>query len=505
MANIYNWLNLSTIIWLPICSGVIMLLFNNKYINKIYYIVTTINVIAAVLLYKNFDLSQAGWQFIENHKLLPSQGIYYALGIDGIGLLLILLSGVVNFLIGLLAIIWEKNYRYYASLLIIVGLVNGILSATNALLFYMFFELMLIPLFFVVGVWGREKRIQAAIKFIIYNMIGTLLFLAAIIYLYQLSIDLGVSADELLDLRSFYTLKLPLQQQIYLFFAFFVAFAIKIPIVPLHGWFTNFHVASPIFGSVVLAAVIMNLGVFALIRFLLPITIDACVFLDKTMILLGLASMLYISLAAIIQKNLKILIAYFTIIHMSLILIGIFVTVVLAKQQSLDLATISLLGTILQMFSYGLIAAGLFLLSGILYGRLTSYKLNDYSGLINSMPIFAKFFMGFCLANIAFPGTAGFVGKFFIVLASFKYHQVITGLIIISLIVSVGYTIWAYKNIIFGAKIKGNTIIADLVWQEKITLLGLGLLIVLLGIYPQPIIQLLNNPVEDLIKIIQYK
>lgn len=500
---IYKYL-LSILIWLPIISGLLILLINKKFLSYFAVIFGIINVAVSLLLLKNFNTVTHGWQFVEYYNWLPNLGIYYALGIDGFSVLLIVLSCFVNLLILIFGVNSNVNKsQYLASLLIMSGLMNGVFAATNAILFYIFFEAMLIPLFLIVGVWGGDKRIYATIKFMIYTFLGSALFLAAIIYLHKIAINSGFSIEQSFVINNYYSLPLTLEQQMYLFLALFIAFAIKIPLVPFHTWLPDAHVAAPIEGSVMLAAITLKIGAFAMLRFLLPITIDACVAWYKFTVGLSLFSLLYISFIVLYQKNLKTLIAYSSIANMAIVTIGIFMAANLIKTKNINHAILSINGSVTHMIAHGLIAAALFLSVGVLYKRLYSNNIDDLGGIISPMPRFAKLFMIICLSNMALPGTVGFVGELLIILASFKINYIITILISLSLLLSASYTLWTYKKIIFGEP--GNRqikFLIDLDIKENIVLAGSAILILLFGIYPAPIFNIIQTATLDLIKVI---
>lgn len=500
---IYKYL-LSILIWLPIISGLLILLINKKFISYLAIIIGIINIAISLVLLKNFNTAMHGWQFVEYYNWLPSLGIYYALGVDGFSVLLIVLSCLVNFLVLVFAVCSNSNRsQYLASLLIMNGLMNGVFAATNAILFYSFFEAMLIPLFLIIGVWGGDKRIYATIKFMIYTFVGSALFLAAIIYLHKIAINNGFSIEQSFVINNYYSLGLTLKQQTYLFLAFFIAFAIKIPLAPFHTWLPDAHVAAPIEGSVILAAITLKIGAFAMLRFLLPITIDACIAWHKFTVGLSLFTLLYISFIVLYQKNLKTLIAYSSIANMAIVTIGIFMAANLIKTNNINYAALSINGAVLHMIAHGLISAGLFLSVGVLYKRLYSNNIDDLGGIINPMPRFATLFMIICLSNIALPGTVGFVGELLIILASSKINYIITILISLSLLLSASYTLWTYKKVIFGEPSNRQIkFLIDLDIKENIVLVASAILIVIFGIYPAPIFNILQTTTLNLIKVI---
>lgn len=512
MVNFNNIL--SIIIWLPIIIGLLVLLINNKYLNKFTVLIGIVNFVFSLLLLRNFDILKHSWQFIENYQLIPTLGINYSLGVDGFSVVLIALSCFINLLILIAGfnynkdnsiISFDSSSRYRACFLIMNGLINGILTSTNALLFYMFFEAMLIPLFLIIGIWGGINRIYAAIKFFLYAFAGSMLFLIAIIYLYKIAINAGIEPIKAFELQNFYLLKLSLKQQVYLFVAFLIAFAIKVPMVPLHTWLPDAHTEAPTSGSVILAAITLKLGAFAMLRFLLPITTEACFLLSKFMIWMSVIAIIYIGFIAVVQSNLKRLIAYSSIAHMGFVTMGMFVGVQLIQVQDINLAIASFNGSLVQMLSHGLISAGLFFSAGVLYDRMQTNKIKEFAGIVSPMPIFAVLFMLFCLANVSLPGTSGFVGELLVILASFKYNMLVATLAATSMILSVSYTLWMYKKVVFGIPNAHINFLSDLNSKETLILGMLALLILLFGVWPAPILDILNNSILDLIKIMEHK
>lgn len=495
---------LSIIIWMPIIIGLLILLINNSKLSYLALLVGFINFILSILIFKNFNPDIIDWQFIEYYPWLPNIGIYYALGIDGFSVVLIMLSAFINLLILItsLQLIHNKS-RYMACFLILNGLVNGVFAATNAMLFYMFFEVMLIPLFFVIGVWGGEKRIYATLKFLLYASVGSVLFLTAIIYLYNIALSNEVPLEQSLVIKNFYLLNLTIKQQTWLFIALLIAFAIKVPMLPFHNWLPDAHVEAPTEGSIMLAAITLKVGAFAIIRFLLPITSDACVLFSKFTISLSLIAIIYASFIALSQKNLKKLIAYSSIAHMGFITLGLFVAVNLIKQKNTVQATLSISGSLIHMIAHGIIVTVLFVSAGILYKRIYSNNIENFGGVINRMPKFSKLFLLFCLANMALPGTIGFVGELLIAIAGCKINCFIAGVIGVSLILSASYMLWTYKRLMLGEPINVHVkFLTDLNFQETLVLSSSAIIIILLGIYPLPIFNIINNSTLALIKAI---
>lgn len=504
--NILNNNTLSITIWLPIIFGIAGLLLNNKYWTKLIFIVNLINFIISLLLLKKFNVAFRGWQFSEYYTLVPDWGVCYSLGIDGFSILLLSLSCLIIWLI-LTANVYQSkfDYKYEAYFSIMSGLINGVLASRNSVLFYVFFESMLIPLYLIIGIWGGTNRIYAATKFFIYTIAGSLLFLIAIVFLYNIAINSGVAPINALEIENFYLLKLTLEQQIYLFLGFFIAFAIKIPMVPLHTWLPDAHYEAPTGGSVILAAITLKLGAFAMLRFLLPITIGACYLFSKYVIPASLVAIIYIGFITFIQKDFKKLIAYSSIASMGFVTMGMFMVFPLLASKVTDLAILSLNGALIQMLSHGLIASGLFFCVGMLFDRSKTHTIKNFSGLASVMPLFASLFMLLCLSNVAIPGTFGFIGELLIILASFKYSVLLASLAASSLILSLGYTFLVYKNVIFGVPNSYVNFFIDLNFKEIFILTIIGSLILIFGIYPQPIIEILNNFSINLINILGTK
>lgn len=498
---------LSLVIWLPIIIGCGWWCFNNKYVEKMAIIIAIFNVLISFKLLQNFDLNIYGWQFIEHNIILPEIGFVYSLGIDGLALSLIILSNLINLII--MVSDFQIDFacgKYKSYLLILNGMLNGLFSSTNALLFYIFFEGMLIPLFFIISSAKTTNSIYAALKFFLYAFFGSLFFFIAIMYLRNISVTSGIANVKSLDLTNFYLLKLDLNQQIYLFIAFFIAFSVKTPVLPLHGWLSDAHVESPTSGSIFLSALGLKIGSFAMFRFLLPITYNASHLYSKFIGWSLLVSILYIGFITIVQKNFKRLIAYYSIIHMAFITLGMVIALELIKHQELLTANISLNGAMFQMLSNGLITTGMLFALGILRDRVYIYEISQIKGLIYKMPFFSMIFMFFCLAYVALPGTSNFVGKFLIILSSFKIDNLFGCITVAGFFLPIGYLFWNYQQITFGkCNNKEIFVFTDLTFKESIIVLTLISLILFLGVYPFPILNILNNSAVSLIQIIKYK
>lgn len=495
---------LSLIIWVPIIIGLLIILINRKNFSYLALVTGLFNFIASILILEKFDPIIATWQFTESYPWFKELGIYYNLGVDGFSVLLIILAAIVNLAVLITSSQSSKNRsRYMACFLIANGIANGVFAATNAVLFYMFFEAIFVPLFLIIGIWGREQRIYAAIKFLLYTSLGSILFLIAIIYLFNIAINNGFILEHALEIKNLYLLNLSLKQQTWLFIIFFIAFAVKIPMVPFHSWLPDAHSQASTEGSVMLAAILLKLGAFAMLRFLLPITSDACLLFSKFAILLSLITIIYIGFIAIRQKDFKKLIAYSSISSMGYITLGLFIAINLIKQKNTAQAIISINGSFIHMIAHGLIVAALFFSGGVLYKKTYSYNLDHLGGIVNKMPKFGRFFMVFCLANMAMPATIGFVGEFLIVLASCKVNYLIAATAAAGLILSACYMLSCYKKVMLGAAISTHVkFLKDLDRHEILVLGSITVVIIWLGVAPKPIFNIINSSTLALIKAI---
>jgi NADH-quinone oxidoreductase subunit M len=392
---------------------------------------------------------------------------------------------------------WEViQYRvaqYMAAFLIMEGLMVGVFAALDAMLFYVFFEAMLIPMFLVIGIWGGPRRVYATIKFFLYTFLGSVLMLVALIYLYFQS-----NSFEILD---FHALQLTLPEQILIFIAFLGAFAVKVPMWPVHTWLPDAHVEAPTGGSVILAAITLKIGGYGFLRFALPITPDASSTLDWLVISLSLVAVIYIGLVALIQQDMKKLIAYSSIAHMGFVTLGFFIVFSIADNTgSTAGALMGIEGGLVQMISHGFISGALFLCVGVLYDRLHSRQISDYGGVVNTMPVFAAFMVLFCMANAGLPGTSGFVGEFLVILSSFKSSFWIAFLAATTLILGAAYTLWLVKRVIFGEV--GNDAVAslqDIKPRETVMLSALALAVLLFGVWPDPLVNVMHASAENLV------
>jgi NADH-quinone oxidoreductase subunit M len=481
---------LSLVIWVPIAAGLVVLAFGSDRNAGVVRVLALVGAVAGLVvalpLWNFFDPTETGMQFVEFAPWIMSFNANYHLGIDGISLLLILLNCLTTVLVVIAGwkVIENRVAQYMAAFLILSGVMNGVFCALDALLFYVFFETTLIPMFVVIGVWGGPNRVYAAVKFFLYTLGGSLLSLVALIYLFS-------AAGGSFALAAFYELPLPLPAQILIFFAFFAAFAVKVPMWPVHTWLPDAHVEAPTGGSVVLAAIMLKLGGYGFIRLSLPIVPDASQVLAGFIITLSLIAVVYIGLVALVQADMKKLIAYSSISHMGFATLGIFIF----SAQGLE-------GAVLQMVSHGFISGALFLCVGVLYDRLHSRQIADYGGVVNRMPVFAALFMLFAMANAGLPGTSGFVGEWLVILATMKTSFWYAAFAASTLIFGAAYTLWMYKRVIFGAVANARVAaLADIDAREILVLGVLAVAVLGMGLYPAPLGEVLHESVNEILRL----
>ena len=494
----YGFPILSFIIWLPIVGAFLVLAssrFAPSISKSIALLVSIISFIISIPLYLNFDFTTSKMQFLESYLWIDSLNVFYSLGIDGISLPLILLTTFLTPLVILAG--WEVvKYRppqYYASFLILEGLMVGVFSALDGLLFYVFWEAMLIPMFIIIGIWGGDNRIYATVKFFLYTFLGSVFMLLALIYLYLQS-----GSYSILD---FHNLPLSLNEQIFIFLAFLFAFAVKVPMWPVHTWLPDAHVQAPTGGSVILAAILLKMGGYGFLRFSLPITPDASNSLDWLLITLSLFAVIYIALVALAQKDMKKLIAYSSITHMGFVTLGFFIIfMIINNTSSTTAALLALQGGMMQMISHGFISGALFLCVGVLYDRIHSREISDYGGVANIMPKFAAFMVFFAFANIGLPGTSGFVGEFLVIIASYHASFWLALLAATSLVFGAAYTLWLVKRVLFGeAKNEKIISLSDVNTREWFILALLSLVVLLFGVWPSPLINIMEPTLLNLL------
>ena len=495
MTDVSNWPLLSVLIWLPIIGGGLILALRNAQAARWVSIgVAALTFVLSLGLLTGFDAANPGLQFIEQRAWIPAFDIGYNLGVDGIAIALVLLTTLVGLLalIGAWGVISKRVNQYVAAFLILEGVTVGIFAATDAMLFYVFFEAMLIPMFLIIGVWGGPRRIYAAMKFFLYTFLGSVLMLVALVYLY-----IKGGSFQLADL---YALPLSAQEQTWIFFAFLIAFAVKVPMFPVHTWLPDAHVEAPTAGSVILAAIALKIGGYGFLRFNLPIVPDASQEWAWLVIALSLIAVVYIGLVALVQDDMKKLVAYSSIAHMGFVTLGIFIVLHLVREGgNLDAARLALQGAMVQMISHGFVSGAMFTCIGVLYDRMHTRRIADYGGVANVMPWFAVFAMLFYMANSGLPGTSGFVGEFMIVLASFQYNPLVAFVAATTLIVSAGYTLWLYKRIFFGEVANSHVAeLKDINGREWLVLGVFAFFTLAVGLYPKPLTDLMEPSIAQL-------
>ena len=480
---------LSVVIWLPIAAGLLVLAVGDRRpaaARAIALMGSIAGLLVALPLWTQFDRLAGGFQFVESAPWIATFNVNYQLGIDGMSLLLILLNCLTTVLVVIAGweVIKQRVSQYMAAFLMLSGLMNGVFCALDALLFYVFFEATLIPMFIVIGVWGGPNRVYAAVKFFLYTLAGSLLSLVALIYLY-------IVAGGSFSLLDFYELPLPLNAQLLVFLAFMVAFAVKVPMWPVHTWLPDAHVEAPTGGSVVLAAIMLKLGGYGFLRLSLPIVPDASHELAGFVIALSLIAVVYIGLVALVQSDMKKLIAYSSVSHMGFVTLGIFIF----SAQGIE-------GAILQMISHGFVSGALFLCVGVMYDRVHSRQIADYGGVVNKMPVFAALFMLFAMANAGLPGTSGFVGEWLVILASMKVGFWTAAAAGTTLIFGAAYTLWMYKRVVFGAVANPHVeALTDIGKREMFVLGVLAALVLGMGLYPAPLGEVLHESVNEILRL----
>jgi len=480
---------LSIAIWLPIASGVLLLAFGRDdradTVRWAALIASIASFVVTIPLVTGFDLGTASMQFVEKHAWIARFNVWYTLGVDGLSVWFILLTAFTTPIVVISAwkVIEERVNQYMAAFLILSGLLVGVFCALDGLLFYVFFEATLIPMYLIIGVWGGPRRVYAAFKFFLYTLAGSLLMLVALIYLYYKS---GGSFDILV----WHRLPLTLQAQVLIFFAFFFAFAVKVPMWPVHTWLPDAHVEAPTGGSVVLAAIMLKLGAYGFLRFSLPITPDASHRWAWLMVALSLIAVVYIGLVALVQHDMKKLVAYSSVAHMGFVTLGFFMFNELATS-----------GAIVQMISHGFVSGAMFLCIGVLYDRVHSREISAYGGVVNTMPKFAAFAMLFAMANCGLPGTAGFVGEWMVILGTVKVNFWIAAAAASTLIWGAGYTLWMVKRVYFGAVANDHVrALADLDRREFAMLAIVAFAVLALGLYPKPFTDVMHTSVTELLR-----
>ena len=499
---------LSLLIWIPIVGGMLVLATggdkNSAEARVLALVTSLITLVVSALLYHKFTLGTAQMQFIEQYswfKLGSLQAFYY-LGVDGISLPLIMLTAFITVIVVIAG--WEviqyKAAQYMAAFLFMEGLMIGVFSALDAALFYVFWEAMLIPMFIVIGMWGGPRRVYATIKFFLYTFFGSVFMLVALLYL---AFHTGS-----FDILQMHVVKLGMSVQQWIFIAFLLAFAVKVPMWPVHTWLPDAHVEAPTGGSVVLAAIMLKLGAYGFLRFSLPIAPDASQALAWLMILLSLIAVVYIGFVALVQQDMKKLIAYSSISHMGFVTLGFFILwSISASQGNFNGAVMGIEGGIVQMVSHGFISGAMFLCVGVMYDRMHNRLIKDYDGVVNTMPSFAAFAVFFAMANAGLPGTSGFVGEFMVILSSFKANFWYAFLAATTLILGAAYTLWMVKRVIFGAVANDHVAkLHDINRREFLFLAILAIAVLYYGVYPAPLLEVMDASVSNLVNhVIQSK
>ncbi len=479
---------LSLAIWLPLVSGTALIFAGRSVARSVLrqaaLVASVLCFLVTIPLITGFDVNASGMQFVEKALWIERFGIHYALGIDGLSMWFIPLTALITIFVVIAGweVIEDRVGAYMGAFLLLSGLMIGVFSALDGVLFYVFFEATLIPMYLIIGIWGGPNRVYAAFKFFLYTLLGSLLTLVAFVYLYMKSGSF--------DVLAWHKLPLPLEAQILIFVAFLVAFAVKVPMWPVHTWLPDAHVEAPTGGSVVLAAIMLKLGAYGFLRFSLPIAPDASRELDMLMIVLSLIAVVYIGLVALVQADMKKLVAYSSIAHMGFVTLGFFMFNALGVQ-----------GGIVQMISHGFISGAMFLCIGVLYDRMHSRQIADYGGVVNRMPKFSALFVLFAMANSGLPATSGFVGEFMVILGAVDVNFWIALLSATTLIFGAAYSLWMIKRVVFGEVANDHVAeLKDVGPREFWMLMGLAFFVLLMGLWPAPFVEVMQVSVQDLLQ-----
>jgi NADH-quinone oxidoreductase subunit M len=490
MGNSTPWLSLA--IWIPIVFGGLILAAgrdrNAGVIRTVALTGSLLGLLVTIPLWTGFDATTAELQFVEKAAWIERLNAHYHLGVDGISVWFVLLTAFITVIVVLAG--WEaiesRVAQYYAAFLILSGLMIGVFAAADGLLFYVFFEATLIPMYIIIGIWGGSNRVYAALKFFLYTLAGSLLMLVALVYLYT------VSGGQF-GIHDWHQAKIGMTPQILLFLAFLAAFAVKVPMWPVHTWLPDAHVEAPTGGSIVLAAIMLKLGAYGFLRFSLPIVPDASHQLAGFIIALSLIAVVYIGLVALVQADMKKLVAYSSIAHMGFVTLGFFI-----------FEPVGMAGGIVQMISHGFVSGAMFFCIGVMYDRMHSRQIADYGGVVNTMPKFAAFFMLFAMANAGLPATSGFVGEFMVILGAVKYDFWIAAAAASTLVLGAAYSLWMYKRVVFGEVANENVAaLTDVNAREFGILLLLAAAVLWMGVYPKPVTDLMDASVKQLIEHVQ--
>ena len=483
---------LSVSIWLPIAFGCLLLALgrddNPGLVRWVALIGAGVSFLVTIPLVTGFQLSSSDLQFQENLAWIERFNVRYHLGVDGISVWFVLLTAFMTVIVVMAGweVITERVAQYMGAFLILSGLMVGVFCAADGLLFYVFFEATLIPMYIIIGVWGGPRRVYAAFKFFLYTLLGSLLMLVALVYLYFKS---GGS----FDIATWHKLPLPLSAQTLLFFAFFAAFSVKVPMWPVHTWLPDAHVEAPTGGSVVLAAIMLKLGAYGFLRFSMPIAPDASREYAWFIIALSLVAVVYIGLVALVQQDMKKLVAYSSIAHMGFVTLGFFI-----------FSELGISGGLVQMISHGFVSGAMFLAIGVLYDRVHSRQIADYGGVVNTMPKFAAFALFFAMANCGLPGTGGFVGEWMVILGTVKTSFWLAALAATALIFGAAYTLWMYKRVYFGEVTNDHVrTLSDINAREFTIMAALAIATLWMGVYPKPFTDVMHSSVVHLIDHVQ--
>ena len=487
MVHHVPWLSLA--IWLPIVAGVIVLASGSERSAREARVIALIGALGGFVvtlpLFFDFNVGTSAMQFVERAPWVERFNIYYHLGVDGISMPFLLLNSFITVLVVIAGweVIQSRVSQYLASFLIMSGLMNGVFASLDAVLFYVFFEATLIPMYLVIGIWGGPNRVYAALKFFLYTLLGSVLMLVAFLYLYN-------KAGGSFSILDFHRLPLDLEAQTALFIAFLLSFAVKVPMWPVHTWLPDAHVEAPTGGSAVLAAIMLKLGAYGFVRFSLPILPDASHALSGFMITLSLIAVVYIGLVALVQADMKKLIAYSSISHMGFVTLGFFIF----NDYGVE-------GALVQMISHGFVSAAMFLCVGVMYDRMHSRMIADYGGVANTMPKFAAFMMLFAMANSGMPATSGFVGEFMVIMGAMKFNFWVAFLSASTLVFGAAYTLWMYKRVIFGDVANPEVgALKDVNGREFIVLGLLAVAVLWIGIHPAPLTSIMHESVNELLR-----
>jgi NADH-quinone oxidoreductase subunit M len=480
---------LSLAIWIPILAGVLVLALGGDrrapLQRQVALAGSLLGFLVTIPLYTNFDVRSAAMQFVEAAPWIESFNINYHLGVDGISVLFILLNSFITITVVIAgwSVIESRVGQYLAAFLILSGLLNGVFAALDAVLFYVFFEATLIPMFIIIGIWGGPNRVYAAVKFFLYTLFGSLLMLVALLYLYN-------SSGGSFSILDWYKLPLSLTAQVLLFFGMLFAFAVKVPMWPVHTWLPDAHTEAPTGGSVVLAAILLKLGAYGFVRFTLPILPDASRELAWLMIALSLIAVAYIGLVALVQTDMKRLIAYSSISHMGFVTLGFFIFNAYGVE-----------GALVQSISHGFVSAALFFCVGVLYDRMHTRMISDYGGVVNTMPKFAALMMLFAMANSGLPATSGFVGEFMVIMGAMRANFWLAFVAATTLVFGAAYTLWMYKRVMFGAVANSHVgALKDLNKRETLVLGSLAIAVLFMGVYPLPFTEVMHASVSELLR-----